>query len=266
MSQPTIDQDVVRLEIVDHVAVVTICRPAAMNAVDASVSAAIGQALEQADADPGVRALVLTGSGGAFCAGADLKALARGEAVHDPDHPEWGFAGWTQHPVRVPTIAAVNGFALGGGTELVLAADLAVADPGATFGLPEVTRGLLAAAGGIIRLQRQVPFKRALEMALTGESIAADEAHALGLVNRVSAPGKALEEAMQLAHRIADNAPVAVRETKQVMHGTAAMGSDWEPEVWQVSNRAMGRIFRSDDFREGTRAFAEKRRPEWSGR
>ncbi len=266
MSDPAGSADAVLYEVKDHVAVVTINRPRAMNAVNAAVSTGIGQALESADSDPDVRAVVITGSGDAFCAGADLKALGRGEAVHDPDHVEWGFAGFVQHQVGVPTIAAVNGFALGGGTELVLAADLAVADPAATFGLPEVRRGLLAAAGGVIRLQRQVPQKVALELALTGDAVDAGRACELGLVNRVSAPGASLAEALDLAGRIAANAPLSVRETKQVMHRTAALGSDWDDEAWQISNRAMGRILRSDDFREGTKAFAEKRRPEWSGR
>lgn len=257
---------VVRLERHDRVALVSIHRPGAMNAVDSAVSAGIGAALEEAEGDPDIRALVLTGTGEAFCAGADLKALARGENVLDPDHPEWGFAGYVQHYVSIPTVAAVNGFALGGGTELVLASDLAVLDPAARLGLPEVKRGLMAAAGGVIRLQRQVPLKRALELALTGDSLDAETAVAWGLANRVSEPGRAVEEALELARRIAVNAPVSVRQTKRVMHDTATLGSGWDQEPWRVSNRAMAAVLRSEDFREGTRAFAEKRRPEWTGR
>lgn len=265
---PPIDTEapVVRLERHDQIALVTIDRPDAMNAVNAAVSAGIGAALEEAEADPDIRALVLTGTGGAFCAGADLKALGRGEDVHDPDHPEWGFAGFVQHYVSVPTIAAVNGFALGGGTELVLASDLAVLDPEAKLGLPEVKRGLMAAAGGVIRLQRQIPLKLALEVALTGDSVDADQAVAWGLANRVSAPGRVVEEALELAQRIAVNAPVSVRQTKKVIHETATLGSSWDEEPWRINNRAMGVVLRSEDFREGTRAFAEKRRPEWTGR
>lgn len=270
MTAPTPDEAradrPVRLERHGRVAVIVIDRPAAMNAVNAAVSAGIGKAIEEVDADPDLRAVVLTGSGDAFCAGADLKALARGEGVMDPLHPEWGFAGYVQHPVSVPTIAAVNGFALGGGTELVLASDLAVLDPAARLGLPEVKRGLLAAAGGVIRLQRQIPLKRALEMALTGDSVDARTAVAWGLANKVSEPGKAFEEALELAGRIAANAPVSVRETKKVMHRTATLGSDWDAEPWDINNRAIGRVLRSDDFREGTRAFAEKRQPVWKGR
>jgi len=258
--------DVVRTEHHGHVAVVTIDRPEAMNAVNAAVSAGLGAALEEADADDSVRVVVVTGVGKAFCAGADLKALARGESLDAPGRPEWGFAGYVRHFVSVPTIAAVNGFALGGGTEIVLASDLAVLDPEAHLGLPEVKRGLIAAAGGVIRLQRQIPPKLALELGLTGDPVPAQRAVELGLANRVSASGQALADAMDLAERIAANAPVSVRETKKVMHRTAVLGSDWDDDAWDLSNRAMGRVLRSEDFKEGTRAFAEKRRPAWTGR
>jgi enoyl-CoA hydratase/carnithine racemase len=266
MSSSETPAAVVRLEIHGHVALVTINRPEARNAVNAAVSAGIGAALEQADSDGEIRALVLTGTGDAFCAGADLKALNSGEGLDAPGHPEWGFAGYVRHFVSVPTIAAVNGFALGGGTELVLASDLAVLDPAARLGLPEVKRGLIAAAGGVIRLQRQVPMKLALEMALTGDPISAETAVAWGLANRLSEPGNVLEEAMGLAERIAANAPVSVRETKKTMHRTAVLGSDWDDAAWELSNRSMGRVLRSDDFKEGTRAFIEKRKPQWNGR
>jgi enoyl-CoA hydratase/carnithine racemase len=156
----------VAYERLGHVGVIRINRPDAKNAVNAAVATGIGRALQEADVDDQVRVAVITGSGDAFCAGADLKALGRGESLDDPDHPEWGFAGYVRHYVDIPTIAAVNGFALGGGTELVLASDLAVLDPAASLGLPEVKRGLMAAAGGVIRLQRQVPLKVALEVAL----------------------------------------------------------------------------------------------------
>lgn len=256
----------VTLERNGHVGLVTIRRPEAMNAVNAAVSAGLGAALEEADRDDAVRVVVVTGEGRAFCAGADLKALGAGEDIGAPGHPEWGFAGYVRHFVSVPTIAAVNGFALGGGTEIVLASDLAVIDSDAELGLPEVKRGLLAAAGGVIRTQRQVPLKLALELALTGDPITAEQAMAWGLVNRVAPAGTALEVALSLAGRIADNAPLSVRETKRVMHETAVLGSDWGDEAWRVSNRAAGRVIRSEDFREGTRAFAEKRAPQWKGR
>jgi crotonobetainyl-CoA hydratase len=258
--------EAVTLERQGHVGIATIRRPEAMNAVNAAVSTGLGEALAEAEADEAVRVLIVTGEGGAFCAGADLKALATGEDIMARGHPEWGFAGYVRHFVSIPTIAAVNGFALGGGTEIVLASDLAVIDAEARLGLPEVKRGLLAAAGGVIRAQRQVPLKLALELALTGDPIAADTALAWGLVNRVAPAGTSVEVALELAGRIAVNAPLSVRETKRVMHQTAVLGSDWDDEAWQVNNRAAGRVIRSEDFREGTRAFAEKRAPEWKGR
>lgn len=263
---PGRDGAAVEYERSGHVGVIRINRPAAKNAVNAAVASGVGQALAEADADPAVRAVVITGAGDAFCAGADLKALGRGESLDDPEHPEWGFAGYVRHFVGVPTIAAVNGFALGGGTEIVLASDLAVIDPAASLGLPEVARGLMAAAGGVIRLQRQVPMKVALELALTGDRVDAARAVELGLANRVSAPGAVLEEAVALGERIAANAPVSVRETKRMIHRTAVLGSDWDDAAWELNGRAMGRVLRSEDCREGVAAFAERRRPEWTGR
>lgn len=248
-----------------NVAIITLNRPRALNAVNAELSTAVGTLLEQADADDAVRVIVLTGSGRAFCAGADLKALGSGASLDADGHPEWGFAGYAQHWVSKPTIAAVNGFALGGGTELVLASDLAVVDERAQLGLPEVTRGLFAAAGGVIRLQQQIPRKVALELALTGEPITAVDGLKLGLVNRVAPAGTALDAALELAASIAANAPLAVRESKSMIHRTAAF-SDWEQDVWDRNSKAMGVVFASADAQEGTKAFAEKRAPVWQGR
>ncbi|MEU1275556.1 enoyl-CoA hydratase-related protein [Streptomyces sp. NPDC005799] len=263
---PDSDRRIVTLERHGHVAVATIRRPEAMNAVNAAVAAGIGDALAEAEADDEVRALVITGEGRAFCAGADLKALACGEDISAPGHPEWGFAGYVRHFVSIPTIAAVNGFALGGGTEIVLASDLAVVDEGAALGLPEVKRGLLAAAGGVIRTQRQIPLKLALEVALTGDPVEAERAVRWGLANRLAPAGSALDVAVELGARIAANAPLAVRETKKAMHGTTGLGSEWDAPPWEVNDRAMGRVLGSADFAEGTRAFAEKRAPRWTGR
>jgi enoyl-CoA hydratase/carnithine racemase len=245
------------------VAIIRLNRPAALNSVNAALSTAVGELIEQAAADDEVRVVVLTGTGRAFCAGADLKALASGESLDAPGHPEWGFAGYTRHWIEKPTIAAVNGFALGGGTELVLASDLAVVDENAKLGLPEVTRGLFAAAGGVLRLQTQIPFKIAAEMVLTGKPITAAEAHGLGLINQIVAAGTALDAALDVAETIAKNAPIAVRESKTLLH-KAAHSSTWDPPVWALNQDAMGRVFNSADAREGAKAFAEKRPPVWS--
>lgn len=249
-----------------HIGIVTLNRPHALNAVNAELSAGAGNALAGADADPEVRAIVITGAGRAFCAGADLKEIAQRRRIDAPEHPEWGFAGIVRHWVATPTIAAVNGFAFGGGTEIVLACDLAVADEKAELGLPEVKRGLLAAAGGVIRLPRVVPVKIALEIGLTGRPVPAGEAAQLGLVNRVAPEGKALEVALELAEAIAANAPVSVRETKRVMYQSREAGSDWGEDAWALNDQAVRRVMSSADSREGPRAFAEKRAPRWAGR
>lgn len=247
------------------VAVITLNRPRALNAVNAALSTAVGTLLAQAEQDDEIRVVVLTGAGRAFCAGADLKALAAGENTSADGHPEWGFAGYVQHWISKPTIAAVNGFALGGGTELVLASDLAVVDEHAQLGLPEVKRGLFAAAGGVIRLQQQIPRKVALELALTGEPITAAQGKELGLVNRIAPHGTALEVALELAETIAANAPLSVRESKAMIHRTAH-GDDWAPDVWAANVDAMKVVFTSADAKEGPTAFAEKRPPVWQGR
>jgi len=252
-------------EVRGHVAIVTLNRPGALNAVNARLSAAVGDALERSQHDPAARVVVITGAGRAFCAGADLKAVAAGEDIYNRERPEWDFAGIVRHWLDKPVIAAVNGFALGGGTEIVLAADLAVIDETASLGLPEVTRGLLAAAGGVLRLQRQIPFKFAAEIALTGQPVSAARAQELGLVNRVAPQGTALAVALELAEVIAANAPVSVRETKRVLHESVAAGSDWDDRVWDINLAAMKTVMTSKDSREGARAFAQKRKPVWTG-
>ncbi|MEV0064105.1 crotonase/enoyl-CoA hydratase family protein [Nocardia sp. NPDC050718] len=250
----------------EHVLVVVINRPQAMNSVDAEVSTGVGAALEQAEADPQVRAVVLTGAGErAFCAGADLKALGRGENILAPGNEQWGLAGYVRHPISKPTIAAVNGFALGGGTELVLASDLAVAAETATFGLPEVARGLFAAAGGAFRLPEQLPRKVAMEMILTGEPITAARALELGLVNRVVPADLVLDAALELAGRIAENAPLAVQASKRVALGLVDGKID-DDAAWDLTNREIMSVARTADVREGTLAFAEKRKPNWQAR
>ncbi|WP_330255581.1 crotonase/enoyl-CoA hydratase family protein [Nocardia sp. NBC_00565] len=248
-----------------HIAIITLNRPEAMNAVNSALSIAVGAALEQLAADRELRVGVITGAGRAFCAGADLKELARGNGIHDPAHPEYGFAGLVQHFVDKPLIAAVNGFALGGGTEIVLACDLAVMSADAELGLPEVKRGLFAAAGGVLRLPRQIPPKIAHEMVLTGTSIDAAAAAQWGLVNRVVPAEQVLSSAVQLAETIAANAPLSVRASKRIMHRVNEFGSDWDTPIWEMSMREAAPIFAGKDALEGPRAFAEKRAPRWCG-
>jgi crotonobetainyl-CoA hydratase len=257
----------VLVETRDHVRVITINRPQARNAINRQVTDELGAALEEADGDNNIRAVVLTGSGtAAFCAGADLKALAAGERIDATDREarRWGFAGVVEHPVSTPIIAAVNGAALGGGTELVLATDLAVASDTATFGLPEVTRGIIAAAGGAFRLARQLPPKVAMEYLLTGAPMTAARAAEIGLVNHVVPADQLRSAALSLADQIAANAPMAVQATKRLARGISDGVVVDEQAAWQANKAESRAVFVSKDASEGPRAFAEKREPIWT--
>jgi crotonobetainyl-CoA hydratase len=256
----------VLVERTGHVLIITINRPKAMNAVDRTVHVGIGEALQTAENDPGIRAVILTGAGDrAFCGGADLKAVARGESLwpDDPAQKAWGFAGYVAHHISKPTIAAVNGFALGGGTELTLASDLAIAVETASFGLPEVKRGIYAGAGGAFRIGAQLPQKIAMEMLLTGDPIDARRALSLGLINAVVAPGDLMEAALALAARITVNAPLSVQASKRIALGIAGgrIGRLHEDGAFRLALRPAGRF--AFDAAEGPRAFAEKRAPHW---
>jgi crotonobetainyl-CoA hydratase len=262
-SAPALTPDVL-LERRGHVALITLNRPTAMNAVNSAMSRALGDAMAEFAADDHLRVAVVTGAGRAFCAGADLKELAAGRVVFDPAHPERGFAGFVQHFVDKPVIAAVNGFALGGGTEIVLACDLAVVSEEAKLGLPEVTRGLVAAAGGLLRLPRQIPPKIAAEAVFTGEPLSPETALRWGLVNEVVPAGEVLERALGLAEKIGANAPLAVRASKRIMM-RAASGSDWEAPMWEMNQAEFQSVHASRDAHEGAVAFAEKRAAEWLG-
>lgn len=251
----------------DHVLLVTLDRPEARNAVNGEVSTLLGQALHDADTDPEIRVVVLTGSGEkSFSAGADLKAISRGEDIFPAENREWGFAGMMQHPVSVPVIAAVNGTALGGGCEIALASDLVVAAEHALFGLPEVRRGLIAAAGGAFRLPAQLPHRVAMEMLLTGEPISAERALELHLVNRVVPADELLDAALELAGVIAANAPLSVQATKRVALGVSDGARPGEDALWEHSDAEMMTVMSSEDAAEGPMAFAEKRAPEWKAR
>ncbi len=248
--------------------IVTINRPEARNAVNAAVSVGVGDALQQAQDDPDIWAVVITGAGDkSFCAGADLKAISRGENIFHPEHPEWGFAGYVQHFIDKPVIAAVNGTALGGGSEMALASDLVVAQRGAAFGLPEVKRGLVAAAGGMFRIVDQLPRKIAMQLLLTGEPMSAEEALRWGLINQVVDDGESvLEAAVALADRITVNAPLAVQASKRVAAGADDGAITGELDDWKRSNREMRVVFTSQDAMEGPLAFAQKRAPVWKAR
>jgi crotonobetainyl-CoA hydratase len=250
-----------------NVALITINRPEARNAVNGAVSTAVGDALAAAQRDPDVWAVVITGAGDkSFCAGADLKSISRGENLFHHEHPEWGFAGYVHHFIDKPTIAAVNGTALGGGSEIALASDLVVACESATFGLPEVKRGLIAGAGGVFRIVNQLPRKVALELIFTGEPMSSADALRWGLINQVAPDGTVVEAALALAERITVNAPLSVQASKRVAYGADdGIIADEEPN-WERTTREFSALLQTDDAKEGPLAFAEKRQPVWKAR
>ncbi|MGW0022734.1 crotonase/enoyl-CoA hydratase family protein [Rhodococcus sp. NPDC003383] len=251
--------DVVLSERRGRVLVITINRPDARNAVNAAVSHGLAEAIDELDGDDDLSVGVLTGAGGNFCAGMDLKAFVAGENVVVPGRG----MGFTEQPPRKPLISAVEGYALAGGTELVLATDLVVAARDAKFGIPEVKRGLVAAGGGLLRLPKRIPYQKALELALTGDSFTAEEAYGFGFVNTLTEPGGALDGALALAERITANGPLAVAVTKQIVAAAADWSSD---EAFAKQMEIAGPVFVSEDAREGATAFAEKRAPVWKGR
>lgn len=245
-----------------HVAVITINRPEARNAVNAEVANGIEEALDRLEGDDSLWLGVLTGVPPVFSAGADLKEINAGRAA-TLGTARGGFAGIVSRHRTKPVIAAVDGPALAGGTEIALACDLVVASTSASFGIPEVKRCLVAAGGGLFRLPRKLPFNLAMELALTGDPIDASRAHHFGLVNRLCEPGQALEAAMSLARQVEANAPVAVRASMRTIY--AAMTAD-EATGWRLSAEAMAEAMGSEDMKEGLTAFIEKRPPSWKGR
>jgi|TARA_R100000005_G_scaffold95328_1_gene76428 enoyl-CoA hydratase len=240
--------------------VVTINRPQRRNAVTRQVSEGIAAAMDRLDRDEELSVGIITGAGGSFCAGMDLQAFLDGER---PEIEGRGFGGITEKPPRKPLIAAVEGFALAGGCELALACDLIVAAEDAFFGLPEVSRGLVAGSGGLVRLPRRIPPAIALEYALTGARLPAVEAHGWGLVNRITAAGEALAGALALAASICANGPLAVAMTKRIVMESP----NWpQAELWSRQAPLVDAVLASEDAREGALAFAEKRAPVWLGR
>ena len=246
-----------------NVEILTINRPEARNAINGAVSLAMSTVMDELAKDPECWVVVITGSGDkAFSAGMDLKAFSSGEGG-DIIGASGGFGGLTQREFPKPIIAAVNGSALAGGLEIMLSCDLVVAAEHATFGIPEAKRGLIAGAGGLIRMPKRLPMAIALEMAMTGEPIDAERAAALGLVNKVVPAAALMNEALALAERIAANAPLAVRYSKKVMKHAAEVP---EHEGWKLNTEAVGVVFSSADAMEGPIAFAEKRPPKWQGK
>ncbi|MCU1595108.1 MAG: enoyl-CoA hydratase [Frankiales bacterium] len=252
--------DEVLVERRGHVQVITINRPQQKNALNLDVAVAIAAAADELDEDDDLRVGILTGAGGTFSSGMDLKAFLRGES---PALEGRGLCGITETPPRKPLIGAVEGWAVAGGFELLLACDLVVAGRTAKFGVPEVKRSLVAGGGAAVMLPRRVPFAIALELLLTGDPVDAERAAAIGLVNQVVDEGGALDAALALAGRIADNGPLAVAVTKEI----ARKSGDWTFEqAWKEQGPIMMPVFGSEDAREGATAFAEKRPPVWKNR
>jgi len=251
----------VDFEIRDRIAIITLNRPEARNAVSQQLAEDLEAAIDRLEADDALWIGILCGNGPAFCAGADLKAIASGEARLTTKRG--GFAGLVRRVRTKPLIAAVEGPAVAGGTEIVLSCDLVVASTTARFGLPEVKRSLVANAGGLFRLPRALPINVAMEMALTGDDLNAEAAHRHGLVNRLVQPGHALATAVELAEAVNANAPLAVRASRRVVLAARLLEDD---EAFEVAANATREVFRTEDFREGPRAFVEKRSPIWTGR
>ncbi|MEV8633827.1 crotonase/enoyl-CoA hydratase family protein [Streptosporangium sp. NPDC051023] len=251
--------DEVLVEIDGGVAIITINRPQAKNAVNGVVARGIAAALDELEERGDVAAYVLTGAGGTFCAGMDLKGFLKGDLPYVEGR---GFGGIAEAPPKKPIVAAVEGYALAGGFELALACDIIVAAETAVFGLPEPKRGLVAAAGGVMRLPRRIPYHVAMEIALTGDHFPASRLHEVGLVNHVTPAGEALARAVELARRIAGNAPLALAATKRVIVESA----DWSgEEMFRRQAEIIDPVFGSKDAMEGAAAFAEKRAPVWKG-
>jgi len=253
--------ELVKVEVVDRVQIITINRPEARNAINYETAHELARAFDQLDADDSIVIGILTGAGNTFSSGMDLKAFAlNGQR---PLVEGRGFAGLCEKPPRKPMIAAVEGYALAGGFEMALACDLIVAANNATFGLPEVKRGIVAGSGGMVRLPSRIPYHIAMEAVLTGDMLPAQRAHGYGLINRLVEPGQALEAALELARIVAENGPLAVQMAKKIV----TESRDWrQADMFDLQRPRVAHIFTSADAKEGATAFAEKRKPVWRGK
>ncbi len=253
--------ELVTLERIGKVMLITLNRPEARNAINLETAQALAQALDEFDADPGIAVGVLTGANNTFCAGMDLKAFAKtGQRPYVGDR---GFAGICERPPAKPLIAAVEGYCLAGGFEIALSCDLIVAANSANFGLPEVKRGIVPGSGGMVRLPSRIPYHMAMEMVLTGGMYPAARMAELGLVSRLAEPGKATEQALELAAQIAANGPLAVQTAKSIV----SQSRDWrQSDLFDLQRPRIAGIFTSADAKEGATAFAEKREPVWQGK
>ena len=253
------EENPVLTQVEDGVLIVTMNRPEAKNAMNKAQAEGIAAAMDRLDAEDDLRCAILTGAGGTFCSGMDLKGFLRGER---PSIEGRGFGGLTEWTPKKPVIAAVDGYALAGGMELALSCDLIVANSGSKFGIPEAKRGLAAAAGGLIKLPRQIPPRIAMELALTGEFIDAARAYDLGFVNRI-VEGPSIDGAKELAKAVAANGPLALIASKAIIRDSHSWSDE---EMWKNQASYIAPVFVSEDAHEGSLAFAEKRKPNWQGK
>ncbi|MGH2837550.1 MAG: crotonase/enoyl-CoA hydratase family protein [Thermoleophilaceae bacterium] len=253
------DQSAVLTERRDRVLLITLNRPEVRNAVNAALAEGIAAALDELDSDDELYVGILTGTGGFFSAGMDLGAFVRGESPYVGDR---GFAGITQRAAAKPLIAAIEGFAVAGGLEVALSCDLIVAAEGAKLGIPESKRSLVAAGGALLRLPQRMPYNVVMELALTGDTYPAERFHELGLVNRLAAPGTAVDVAIELAEAIGRNGPLALAAAKRILQEQYDWSAD---DMWEKQGEIAGPVMISEDAKEGASAFKEKREPVWKG-